>query len=241
MPSCQAGAVLPEVPPWPRRLTARDRRLSGLRTGRRSRAVDPLVTPGILRTTNGPSQIPSIGYQVYRQIEPHSGPPWGSKHVQGVRLTGIYSGVVAFSDDCLPVLSGAYRSTVTFKTLCPSTGEEITITRPGDRLDPTFECPSCGDLHQIETRGSPSEGPRTVREQPILVGRVKFFGTTKGWGAIISPDLPHDIWVHFSVIEGEGYRALAEGDEVEFTYEDCWGHQDSWHYRATWARLLPAP
>jgi cold shock protein len=146
---------------------------------------------------------------------------------------------VAPSDDWPPVLSGTYRSTLTITMVCPSTGEEITVQRPGDRLDLSFDCPSCGDHHQIQQGRSQSERPRTVPERSILTGRVKFFTATKGWGAIMSPDLPHDVWVHFSVIDGAGYRAFSEGDDVEFRYEDCWGHQDSWHYRATWARRIP--
>ena len=75
-------------------------------------------------------------------------------------------------------------------------------------------------------------------DEPATSGHVKFFRSEKGWGAIVSPSLPHDVWVHFSSIDAEGYRGLEEGDNVEFTYEDCWGHQDSWHYRATWCRRL---
>ena len=72
---------------------------------------------------------------------------------------------------------------------------------------------------------------------PVLTGHVKFWRDDKGWGAVTSLDLPHDVWVHFSAVDGEGYRSLDEGDPVEFRYEDCWGRQDSRHYRATWARL----
>ena len=76
--------------------------------------------------------------------------------------------------------------------------------------------------------------------EPVLNGRVKFYRQEKGWGGIVTPDLPFDVWVHFGVIDTEGYRSLNEGDSVEFKYEDCWGHQDSWHYRATWARRIPS-
>jgi CspA family cold shock protein len=73
-------------------------------------------------------------------------------------------------------------------------------------------------------------------EDQILQGRVKFYRSEKGWGAIVSPHLDHDIWVHFSTIDVPGYRDLQQGDQVEFTYEDCWGVQDSWHYRTKWVR-----
>jgi CspA family cold shock protein len=78
-----------------------------------------------------------------------------------------------------------------------------------------------------------------VNDEPLARGRVKFFLAEKGWGGIESPDLPHDVWVHFSAIAGAGYRSLEEGDKVEFRYEDCEGIQDSWHFRATWVRRLP--
>ena len=73
---------------------------------------------------------------------------------------------------------------------------------------------------------------------------VKFFKPDKGWGAITSDALPEgsDAWVHFSVIESDGYRALDAGDVVDFDYEPA--HQDSFLFRATRARRLapgPAP
>lgn len=35
-----------------------------------------------------------------------------------------------------------------------------------------------------------------------------------------------------------GFASLDPDDQVEFRYEDCWGVQDSWHYRTTWVRRL---
>lgn len=69
-------------------------------------------------------------------------------------------------------------------------------------------------------------------------GVVKFFKAEKGWGAISSPELPagRDAWVHFSVIEGTGYRVLAAGDLVDFDYEQA--RQDNFDFRATRARRL---
>lgn len=69
-------------------------------------------------------------------------------------------------------------------------------------------------------------------------GTVKFFKPEKGWGAIASPDLPEgcDAWVHFSVIEMYGYRALEAGDRVEFSYEEV--QQDSFRFRATRVRKV---
>jgi CspA family cold shock protein len=46
-------------------------------------------------------------------------------------------------------------------------------------------------------------------------GRVKWFSNEKGYG-FIEREGGEDVFVHFSAIEGEGYRSLAEGQEVEF-------------------------
>jgi CspA family cold shock protein len=68
-------------------------------------------------------------------------------------------------------------------------------------------------------------------------GVVKFFRAEKGWGGITSPDVPADVWVHYSDIEGDGYKTLEEGQPVEF--ECVKQQQDSWQYVATRVRALP--
>ncbi len=47
-------------------------------------------------------------------------------------------------------------------------------------------------------------------------GTVKWFNATKGYGFIHRSD-GKDIFVHFSAIQGAGYRSLEEGQNVEFT------------------------
>jgi cold shock protein len=71
-------------------------------------------------------------------------------------------------------------------------------------------------------------------------GTVKFYKEDRGWGAISSPELPEglDAWVHFSVIEMDGYRALEPGAAVEFEYEYEPAMQDSFRFRATRGRPL---
>lgn len=50
-----------------------------------------------------------------------------------------------------------------------------------------------------------------MREQ----GTVKWFNDAKGYG-FIQRASGEDVFVHFSAIQGEGYRSLQEGSEVEF-------------------------
>ncbi len=46
-------------------------------------------------------------------------------------------------------------------------------------------------------------------------GTVKWFSNQKGYGFIAS-ETGKDIFVHFSAVEGDGYKTLNEGDAVEF-------------------------
>jgi cold shock protein len=46
-------------------------------------------------------------------------------------------------------------------------------------------------------------------------GTVKWFNAEKGFG-FIARDGADDVFVHFSAIQGEGYRSLEEGQRVEF-------------------------
>lgn len=53
-------------------------------------------------------------------------------------------------------------------------------------------------------------------------GTVKWFNATKGYGFIVSSTDPEgrDIFVHYSSIQGDGFRTLKEGQEVEFTISE---------------------
>ena len=68
-------------------------------------------------------------------------------------------------------------------------------------------------------------GPKLVRgcdsaadlgkESKLATGTVKFFDSEKGFG-FISRENAADLFVHYSNIEGSGYRSLEEGQQVEF-------------------------
>jgi cold shock protein len=49
----------------------------------------------------------------------------------------------------------------------------------------------------------------------MAVGTVKFFNAEKGYGFISRED-GTDVFVHFSNIQGSGYRSLEAGQQVEF-------------------------
>ncbi|HCO72660.1 MAG TPA: cold-shock protein [Enterococcus sp.] len=50
-------------------------------------------------------------------------------------------------------------------------------------------------------------------------GTVKWFNSEKGFG-FITAENGNDVFVHFSAIQGEGFKTLEEGQKVEFTIEE---------------------
>jgi CspA family cold shock protein len=56
----------------------------------------------------------------------------------------------------------------------------------------------------------------TCEEQNMAQGIVKWFNGEKGFGFIEPDDGGKDVFVHFSAIQGSGYRSLEEGQRVSF-------------------------
>ncbi len=53
----------------------------------------------------------------------------------------------------------------------------------------------------------------------MVAGTVKWFNNQKGFG-FITPESGDDVFVHFSEIQDDGYKALDEGQKVEFEIVD---------------------
>jgi CspA family cold shock protein len=53
----------------------------------------------------------------------------------------------------------------------------------------------------------------------MATGTVKWFNESKGYGFIAQDDGGKDVFVHFSAIQGNGFRTLADGQKVSFEIE----------------------
>ena len=68
---------------------------------------------------------------------------------------------------------------------------------------------------ECDHRDVPLGYARTKRKSPLTQGTVKFFNAEKGFG-FITPEDGDDVFVHFSAIQGDGYKTLQDGQRVEF-------------------------
>jgi CspA family cold shock protein len=120
-------------------------------------------------------------------------------------------------------------------------------SRGHDAFDPKGSLVRCRTLAQITRPEAPlttagALGPivwsrvSVLREDGMPRGSVKWFDSKKGFGFIISPE-GKDVFVHFSSIEGDGFRSLKDGEQVD--YEQIEGSKGllAQHVR----RLAPPP
>lgn len=54
----------------------------------------------------------------------------------------------------------------------------------------------------------------------MATGTVKWFNDSKGFGFISPSDGSADVFVHFSAVQGDGFRSLAEGQSVTYEVEN---------------------
>jgi len=60
---------------------------------------------------------------------------------------------------------------------------------------------------------------RTMQEETMATGTVKWFSDEKGFGFITPDDQSKDLFVHHSGIAGDGYKSLPEGAKVTYDAE----------------------
>lgn len=103
-------------------------------------------------------------------------------------------------------------------------------------IDPDGTVTEITDLDEIFSEGTagtfvpvtPLQTRATVRE----------FDAEEGWGVLDAPELPGGCWVHYSHIDGTGFRALTAGQVVNVEYEDLLAlygpeaQQDGYAFRA---------
>ena len=68
---------------------------------------------------------------------------------------------------------------------------------------------------EVALRAVPMQPKLTEKPYQATQGTVKWFNAEKGFG-FIAREGGDDVFVHFSAIQGDGYRTLEEGQRVEF-------------------------
>lgn len=89
------------------------------------------------------------------------------------------------------------------------------------------EIPAVADSPAAPTLADPppgrDAGPNTGPDNPDLIrqgtGTVKWFNDKKGFGFVVDTD-GKDVFVHYAVIVGKGFRSLDDGENVRFDYTD---------------------
>ena len=85
--------------------------------------------------------------------------------------------------------------------------------RTGETSAP--EVPSVSDSEPAPERPPADETPSAPDELPAVIGRVKWFDATRGFGFVVSDELDGDVLLHFSVLREHGRRSVPEGATLE--------------------------
>ena len=85
---------------------------------------------------------------------------------------------------------------------------------PGEAV-PSGRLASAGTSILSGTRCATDAHPCEEKVRKLATGTVKFFNAEKGFG-FISLEGQKDVFVHYSNIQGDGYKTLEEGQNVEF-------------------------
>ena len=80
--------------------------------------------------------------------------------------------------------------------------------------------PAVGSADVDAVVGNPTGNATAQPGATPRSGTVKWFDSKKGFGFILNP-AGHDVFVHFSSIEGDGFRVLKDGEQV--SYEELVG------------------
>jgi cold shock protein len=67
----------------------------------------------------------------------------------------------------------------------------------------------------------------------MVEGFCKSWDDDAGWGVLTSPDVPGELFAHFSSIDAVGFKSLSPGEHVRFDWESYPPGQDGYFYRAT--------
>jgi CspA family cold shock protein len=72
------------------------------------------------------------------------------------------------------------------------------------------------DVFSTNGSGTSPDRNSKTKEKIMAQGTVKWFNSEKGFGFIAPADGTPDVFVHFSAIQGNGYKSLDENQQVEF-------------------------